>query len=104
VLRPMAAKKWSTGLYYSSVLVLVVGGALLLLGRHRSSVVLSSIGVVLCVCFAIAVIVGIAMSRCPHCRRRIDLRGPSAHCPKCGKWIPFDAFGSPEEQQPPSLL
>jgi tRNA(Ile2) C34 agmatinyltransferase TiaS len=104
VVPPMAAKKWATGLYYSGVVLVFLGVPFTVLGTHRSSVLASSVGVVLYISAALAGIVGIAISRCPHCGRRIDLRGPSAHCPKCGKWIPFDTFGSPKEQQPPSLL
>ena len=100
---PMAAKKWATGLYYSGVVLVFLGVPFTLLGTNLSSVLVSSVGVTLYVSGAIAAIAGIAISQCPHCGRRIDLRGPSAHCPKCGKWIPFDPFGSPEEQQPPSL-
>ena len=101
MVRPMAAKKWVTGLYYFGVVLGILGVPFSLLGRHRSSVLASSLGLVLYASAAIALIVGIAISRCPHCRRRTDIRGPSAHCPRCGKWIPFDAFGPGEDEQPP---
>jgi len=84
----MAIKKWATARYYSGVVLVVVGSAMSLLGRHRSSAVLSSIGVVFYVCFAIAAVVGIAISRCPYCRRWLDMRGPSAHWPEVRKADP----------------
>ena len=94
---PMGAKKWATGLYYSGLVLGLLGVPFSVLGAHLSSVLLSSLGVALYISAAIGLIVGIAISRCPHCSRRIDIRGPSAHCPRCGKWIAFETFGSAED-------
>ena len=46
--------------------------------------------------FVVLAVVSLSTSRCPHCRRFIDLRGSSAYCPRCGKWI-----GLYEDSQPP---
>jgi hypothetical protein len=46
--------------------------------------------------FAAVLFARITTSRCPKCRRFINLAGPSGNCPHCGEWLPLD-----ESDQPP---
>ena len=74
-------------LYYSGIPLCFAGGLVLAIERGNPSTLLFVIGAMLLSGVVALALVGIATSQCPQCRRRIDLRGPSAYCPRCGHWI-----------------
>jgi hypothetical protein len=73
--------------YYTGVALCVVGGVIVAIGWERSNV-LVAVGATCIAAFVALAVIGMATSRCPTCRRYIDLRGGSAYCPRCGHWIP----------------
>jgi hypothetical protein len=81
--------------YYAGLALCTVGGITVLLGRARSSDIIFAVGVILLAGYVALAVFGLATSRCPHCRRHIDLRGSSAYCPRCGRWIPAHEGDAP---------
>ena len=75
---------------------LVIGAVLFTFGRGSGSGAFKVTGVGVIAVFVLATVFSLATSRCPHCRRYIDLRGPSDYCPKCGGWIPAHEGDPPE--------
>ena len=74
--------------YYGGLPVCFLGAVMLAVGRAVSSDVFTGFGATLIVLWVAVSAIGLATSQCPHCRRFIDLRGRSAYCVRCGRWIP----------------
>jgi hypothetical protein len=83
--------------YYWGVALCIAGGIVLGIERALHTGLLSVAGVMLIVSFMAISVFHLATSRCPRCRRFIDLRGRSAYCPRSGDWIP-----ATEGEQPPA--
>ena len=73
--------------YYRSLGLCALGFLILSIGWQRSYV-LVAIGATCIAAYGVVGIVFLFTSRCPHCQRFVDLRGGSAYCPRCGRWIP----------------
>jgi hypothetical protein len=84
----MTAKARANLYYYAAISLGFLGAVTIAIGRASSSGALTGLGVILIVSFVLLSAIGLTTNRCPHCRRYIDLRGPSAYCPRCGQWIP----------------
>jgi tRNA(Ile2) C34 agmatinyltransferase TiaS len=84
----MTPRGRANALYYGGLALCAAGGLALGIERVHPSDSLFAIGAALIVGFVALAAFSLASSRCPHCRRYIDLRGRSAYCPRCGKWIP----------------
>jgi Zn finger protein HypA/HybF involved in hydrogenase expression len=89
---PKARANWC---YYTAIVCCMIGAVLLVIGRSRNNAVATVCGAALISAFVLTTVYSLAASRCPHCRRHIDLRGPAAYCPRCGHWIPAREGDSP---------
>ena len=65
--------------YYAGLPVCFLGALMLAVGRAASSDIFTGVGATLIVVWVVLVAIGLATSRCPHCRRFIDLRGRSGY-------------------------
>ena len=81
--------------YYSALALGCAAAFMFALGRASSSDGLRAAGALLIFGFVALAVYNIAISRCPHCRRQIRMRGGSAYCPRCGGWIPLQEWDSP---------
>jgi hypothetical protein len=81
--------------YYSAVALGFAGAFAFAIERATSSGAMRALGAMLILGFVALAVYNIAISRCPHCRRQIRLRGGSAHCPRCGGWIPLQEWDLP---------
>jgi hypothetical protein len=79
----------ANAVYNVGIAVCAVGGLTLAVGRAQSNDVVFAFGAVLIAGYVALAVFGVATSRCPYCRRRIDLRGTSQYCPRCGRRIPL---------------
>ncbi len=70
--------------YYGGLPVCFLGAVMLAVGRAVSSDVFTGFGATLIVLWVALTAIGLATSRCPHCRRFIDSRGRSAY--SCTVW------------------
>jgi hypothetical protein len=73
--------------YYTAIALCAVGGVIAAIGWDRSNVIVA-VGATFIAAYVVLGVISLATSRCPYCRRYIDLRGGSAYCPRCGHWIP----------------
>jgi hypothetical protein len=72
----------------------VLGGLLFGVSQESESGALAVGGATVATVGLIVTAVILNSWRCPHCRRRIDLRGADAFCPKCGVAIPAEDGGN----------
>ena len=73
--------------YCTGIALCAVGFVIAAIGWRRSNV-LVAVGATCIAAYVVLGVLFLATSRCPNCRRYIDLRGGSAFCPRCGHWIP----------------
>ena len=73
--------------YYTGIALCAGGFGIAAFGWGRSNL-LVAVGATCIAAYVALGVISLATSRCPNCRRYIDLRGGSAYCPRCGDWIP----------------
>ena len=92
----MTPKMRANVLYYAGIPAMLPPVVFLGLGIRGDSWTLTTLGVLFVIAFVVLAGASLVTSRCPHCGRFINLAGPSAFCPRCGKWN-----GLYEDSQPP---
>ena len=92
----MTPKMRANLLYYAGIAAMLPPIVFLGPGIANDNGVLTAVGALSVIAFVVLAGASLAASRCPHCRRLINLAGPSAFCPRCGKWN-----GLHEDSQPP---
>jgi hypothetical protein len=91
----MTVKARANLYYYSGLAFGFLGAPAWVVGRGTGSSILTAIAVALLLGFGVLSALSLVTSRCPHCRRLIDLRGSSAFCSRCGGWIPLQEWDVP---------
>jgi Zn finger protein HypA/HybF involved in hydrogenase expression len=86
----MTPKARANRSYKAGIALAGLSAVALVIGHEASSRTATVLGAALVITSVVNAAVSLANRRCPHCSQFIDLRGPSAHCPRCGKWIPED--------------
>ena len=93
----MTRKARTTYGYYLGIPFMLLTGILGAVALTSGGFIVTVGAVVSAIVFLSSMAVSIALNRCPHCNGFTNMVGPSAFCPQCGGWIPFD-----EDSQPPA--